>query len=564
MRYIATLTQPGQAFLGRNAVRADGFGFVAGLPAGLAYVMTAGGTQYVTSAGNRVTVSMTGPLLPINTVLPVITGLAQVGKTLSCSTGTWVNATSNFLYQWLRGGVPISGATLALYTTVSADLTFALSCTVTSINTATTAGVPATSAATAAIIATQPDLAMGFASNTYGSFGTTMALSALPGYSFTRTGAKGRANAAGSAIAYAAANTPLILSGNGYWSEYSATNLLANPQTIGGTGWTTTNATPTSGQTAPDGTATAQQLTATTGSALSSASASNVATTAAASTAHNVTVWVKPGTAPINTIVVTDNTPLTPTSMLLTFNTATGVVGTPTNLATGAAFAATSGKIGTPVNGYYPCTFNLTTNATGTTLTASVGLADAQNAQGCTTGRTMSFWQASLMVGAYNGDIITGAVGMDVMKVSLAKPTGPFVMYGKVLQTSVLTPNKLACFWSDGTTGNVLGAYFGGAGALSIFVLVGNNAVAVTGESGTPVLPRTVTFALRWNGTTYRAFLNGTALGSESAASSIPPGTQFDVGQGVSTLPLSDALASVNVIQGTYSDAQVATLVNAL
>jgi hypothetical protein len=89
--------------------------------------------------------------LPVNSVLPAITGTAQVGVLLTCSTGTWSNTPDAFAYQWRRAGVTLAGATASTYTPVTGDIGSTLSCTVK----ATNLGVPAvaTSAPTAVVIA---------------------------------------------------------------------------------------------------------------------------------------------------------------------------------------------------------------------------------------------------------------------------------------------------------------------------------------------------------------------------------------------------------------------------
>lgn len=51
---------------------------------------------------------------------PVITGTAQVGKTLKITTGSWAPK-PKFAYEWYRNGVPISGATKSSYKLVLAD-----------------------------------------------------------------------------------------------------------------------------------------------------------------------------------------------------------------------------------------------------------------------------------------------------------------------------------------------------------------------------------------------------------------------------------------------------------
>lgn len=74
---------------------------------------------------------------PVNTVLPTITGTAQVGQTLTVANGTWVgDATITFTRQWRANGVAIPGATAATYQPVTADIGKYISCAVTGTNTA--------------------------------------------------------------------------------------------------------------------------------------------------------------------------------------------------------------------------------------------------------------------------------------------------------------------------------------------------------------------------------------------------------------------------------------------
>jgi PKD repeat protein len=85
---------------------------------------------------------------PADTALPVVSGSAQVGQTLSCSTGTWSgSAPQTYSYQWLRDGGAIPGATNSTYAVQSADQGHSIACIVTSTNgggsaSATSPGVP--------------------------------------------------------------------------------------------------------------------------------------------------------------------------------------------------------------------------------------------------------------------------------------------------------------------------------------------------------------------------------------------------------------------------------------
>lgn len=72
---------------------------------------------------------------PVNTVAPAITGTAQEGQTVSCSTGTWTGTpTITYAYQWKRNGSNIGSATNSTYTLVTADVGQSIKCTVTATN----------------------------------------------------------------------------------------------------------------------------------------------------------------------------------------------------------------------------------------------------------------------------------------------------------------------------------------------------------------------------------------------------------------------------------------------
>ena len=86
--------------------------------------------------------------LPVNSVLPAVSGVTIVGQTLTCSTGTWSNSPT-FAYQWRRDDVPIVGANASTRVLAGGDQGALMSCTVTATNAFVAAN--ATSAQTAAI-----------------------------------------------------------------------------------------------------------------------------------------------------------------------------------------------------------------------------------------------------------------------------------------------------------------------------------------------------------------------------------------------------------------------------
>jgi hypothetical protein len=89
---------------------------------------------------------------PVNVVLPAISGPAQVGQTLSATTGTWSNAPTSYTYQWRGNGTPIGGAVASTYIPVAGDIGNVITVAVTASN-SDGPGSAAISAATVAVVA---------------------------------------------------------------------------------------------------------------------------------------------------------------------------------------------------------------------------------------------------------------------------------------------------------------------------------------------------------------------------------------------------------------------------
>lgn len=104
-----------------------------------------------TSAGRRAAsrAADAAQKLPVNSVLPAITGTKTVGQTLTCSTGTWSNTPDAYAYQWNRDGAAIIGANASTRVLAAGDAGALMSCTVTATNLGVSA--VATSAPTTAI-----------------------------------------------------------------------------------------------------------------------------------------------------------------------------------------------------------------------------------------------------------------------------------------------------------------------------------------------------------------------------------------------------------------------------
>jgi hypothetical protein len=90
---------------------------------------------YGNSVFLRTAWEVSGGVPPVNTVAPAITGTAQEGQTVTCSTGTWTGTpTITFAYQWKRNGSNIGSATNSTYTLVTADVSQSITCQVTATN----------------------------------------------------------------------------------------------------------------------------------------------------------------------------------------------------------------------------------------------------------------------------------------------------------------------------------------------------------------------------------------------------------------------------------------------
>jgi len=61
-------------------------------------------------------------IVPTNSSVPTISGTAQVGQTLTATTGTWTHNPTSFTYQWKRAGTAIGGATGLTYVPVTGDV----------------------------------------------------------------------------------------------------------------------------------------------------------------------------------------------------------------------------------------------------------------------------------------------------------------------------------------------------------------------------------------------------------------------------------------------------------
>ena len=117
-----------------------------------------------TNAGGSGTPATSAPTatviaaLPVNSVLPAITGTVQQGQTLTATTGTWSNSPASYTYQWescTTTCTAISGGTASTYAVAATDVGKSIEVEVTATNTGGTSA-PATSLPTAVVVPPAP------------------------------------------------------------------------------------------------------------------------------------------------------------------------------------------------------------------------------------------------------------------------------------------------------------------------------------------------------------------------------------------------------------------------
>lgn len=85
-------------------------------------------------------ITYTPPAVPVNTVLPAVSGIAEEDEVLTALPGTWTGAPTSYTYQWQQDTagngsfVNISGATAATYTVVAGNVGNAIRVVVTGVN----------------------------------------------------------------------------------------------------------------------------------------------------------------------------------------------------------------------------------------------------------------------------------------------------------------------------------------------------------------------------------------------------------------------------------------------
>ena len=80
-----------------------------------------GGSAYQVFSAYTASITAASPAPPVNTGLPTISGTTLIFDTLTATGGTWTGASGGSVWQWMRDGADIAGATASTYTTTWAD-----------------------------------------------------------------------------------------------------------------------------------------------------------------------------------------------------------------------------------------------------------------------------------------------------------------------------------------------------------------------------------------------------------------------------------------------------------
>lgn len=277
----------------------------------------------------------------------------------------------------------------------------------------------------------------------------------VPGYTYTRSGAKGEINALTSTdrIDDFGTNVPAVVPGVGYWSRGALTNLILQSQEFTTAVWAKSGATASANTfLAPDGTITADSLVSV-GVGSGECSAMQ-AVTVAASSLHTTSVFIPAGgdAAFAYFQINTDGG----NASFITINRATGAVGANTPLVGTLVLTGYSIAVGTGWR--FIVTY---TSAATTTVNCYVGLCSAANNRTAATGVTLPVWQMQTLQGNLPDGgpiIVTGAATAATGADALTTTTNPiladqdFIWWAVV---NVLPSSTTAVYVTMGGAGNL-------------------------------------------------------------------------------------------------------------
>lgn len=246
-----------------------------------------------------------------------------------------------------------------------------------------------------------------------GSSGRVAAVSSLPGYSSTRAGTELRLSSAGAVTSFAA-NTPAIISGDGYFSQAAVTNLMLQSQDATNASWTKPPVFTGDVVAAPDGTITADQI-----GTNSTTATDNYQLKTLTAVPYTLSRFVKKdGSGTRWAYLFAGNG----ANALAFFDLTNGVVGT----VSGSALVKSARIIALP-NGWY--WIMLTATATATSVAYGSGWSSIDATPTYANGVGGYVWQAQLVLGSDPGPLIpttTTSVASVQPVLSFTVPNGTY------------------------------------------------------------------------------------------------------------------------------------------
>lgn len=310
--------------------------------------------------------------------------------------------------------------------------------------------------------------------------------------------------------------------------EKQATNLAFRSQEISNVGnWSRSNVDVTADQTtAPDGTITADLLTATaTGSSDYIAQSYTVSTT----TTYTFSIFVKKGSSNWVNLTLYDAA----NGNRFWYNVNTGVVGS--TAIVGGGLTNPSAKIINYGNGWYRCIFTATTKA-ATALTSYITFTDNDNSLTWTTGNTGYLWGAQIQSGTYASSYIN-TIASNITHVadniSIATSAFQFSTTAGTLLLTGKTPSGSGTLVmgqiDDGTENNRFRIVRDSSNDLRFIVTTSTTEVCNI-NLGTVANDTSFKVAVAWADNDFAACLNGGTVGTD-VSGTLPTVTSFKIGK---------------------------------
>ena len=371
---------------------------------------------------------------------------------------------------------------------------------------------------------------------------STGELGALTGYSYSRSGAKLELGSGGGLMSFAA-NVPGIVSEIGYWSRAGLTNLLLQSQSFDSGSWVkAAGMTVTANNVAaPDGTQTAETVNFPTSTIIRQDA------TITASATYTNSVWARrSASAPAAAIRISSN------------NT------TAWNTGGSSKLVLTDQWQRVPLTG--------TISGGATIWRTAIGTFDAAGITDPDCVGNVDIWQAQLVPGARAGPVIAtttaaASVGADDLRLSTVLQDEDFAFWAVANFTAAASAGASLASLSGGTSADMISLQRTGAGALAAIVTAGGTAQSVGGGLGVSVpAGRTVVLVRRRAGkftAACKAPAGTATIGSEGTAAAMPAVNLVHPGSEPGGLQTRDAIEFVGIRKGTFSDAEIAALLQA-